>query len=237
MSTFDMLVFIGVVGLVSGVAPTLLSIFAALLGGSAGKGSSYGKIWGNSISFFAGFIATVTVIGTAFWVMLSRLTDQQAQFIAVVVAAIAIIAAVIEIKDYFWYGRGISHKPHKRLHTAIHTRTAKKITLFSSFALGIIAVGATASNIGLVTITIASLLAVSGIAPSPDWFIMFSACLLIGLLFVATAFTSGTKISAILNWKEESKAVMRLGSGLALLATAWLILLIISHTLRLGIPL
>jgi hypothetical protein len=148
---------------------------------------------------------------------------------------VAIGAAIIEIKDYFWYGRGISLKPNKRLSSAIHVRTSKRFGLFSSFSLGIIAVAATASNIGLVTLTVAGLLFMSNVGSNPGWFVLFGLLLLTGCFATLLAVLGGTKISAIIQWKEDSKSVMRLGSGFALIATAWLILLLVSHSLTVGL--
>lgn len=231
MSTFDILMFICVVAVVSGISPTLISIFTSLVGGSLGKGHTKTKICYNSLSFFAGFISVVVVIGSSFWLMLDALNESLALYICIAIAAVAITAAIIEIKDYFWYGRGVSHRPHRRLKSVLHSKTSKKFGFFNSFLLGIVAIGATASNLGLITITAASLFYVSKLTLSVVWFLLFGACLLIGSLATLLTVVSGTKISAILRWKEESKAVMRLGSGLALVATAWLILLLISHTL------
>jgi hypothetical protein len=157
-----------------------------------------------------------------------------ALYVCLGVATLAVMAAVVEIKDYFWYGRGISHKPHKKLHTILHKHTSKKFGVLSAFSLGVIAVAATASNIGLVTITVASLLYSTGLSLNSGWFILFAMFLLIGAFSTLISVASGTKISAILQWKDESKAAMRLGSGLALVATSWLILLIISHSLTVG---
>jgi hypothetical protein len=235
VSNFDILVFICTVAAVSGVTPTLISIFTSLLASTLGRGHNNTKLWTNSLPFFTGFIGTITVIGTSFWVLLTRIDATAALYLCLGVAALAVAAAIIEIKDYFWYGRGISHKPHKRLHSALHKHTSKKFGVVSAFSLGVIAVAATASNIGLVAITTASLLYVTNLAPNVGWFVLFSMCLLVGTFATLITVVGGTKISAVLQWKEEGKAVMRLGSGLALAASAWLILLIISHTLTVGL--
>lgn len=232
MSIFDLVIFVGVVAAVSGLTPTLLGIFTSLVGGSLGKGHSTSKIWFNATAFFAGFTVAVTAIGYAFSQLLTNISNSASLYICVLVAVIAVLAALLEIKDYFWYGRGLSHVPHRRLHGAMHKRTTQQISLASSFTLGVIAVAATASNIGLVVVALSSLLACAQVAAGADWFVLVGLCLLIGPFITLLAVVSGVKISAIIEWKEESKAAMRLGSGLALLATAWLILLIISHTIR-----
>lgn len=235
MNTLDILLFIGVVAAISGVSPTLISIFTSLMAGTLGKGRTNTRLWLNGIAFFAGFISIVIIIGVSFWLLLDSVSNQTAQYIAVAVSAVAIGAAIIEIKDYFWYGRGVSHKPHKRLHSLIHTRTSKRFGISSSFLLGSIAVAATASNIGLVTITVTSLLFVCGATVGISWFLLFGMCLLVGAFATLIAVTNNIKVSAVIVWKEESKAVMRLGSGLALIATAWLILLVLSHTLAVSL--
>lgn len=232
MSIFDLVIFVAVVAAVSGLTPTLLGIFTSLVGGSLGKGHTASKIWYNATAFFAGFTLTITTIGYAFSQLLVNISESAKLYICVFVAVLAIVAALVELKDYFWYGRGLSHVPHKRLHGILHKRTTKQVTVLGSFMLGIVSVAATASNIGLVVIALASLLAVTQVAAGADWFVLAGLCLLIGPFVTLLAVVSGAKISAIVQWKEESKAAMRLGSGLALLATAWLILLVISHTIR-----
>lgn len=231
MSSFDILIFIGVIAAVSGISPTLISIFTSLIGGSLGKGHTKTKVWRNSLLFFVGFVGTIVVIGLSFWSLLNALIGPTAEYICLGLAAVAIGAAIIEIKDYFWYGRGVSHKPHKKLASALHARASKKVGVLSSFSLGIIAVAATASNIGLLTLSATGLLFMSNIPRSPEWLVFFGLLLLTGAFFTIVTVMSGTKISAVMQWKEESKGVMRLGSGLALIATAWLTLLIISHTI------
>ena len=231
MSNLDILIFICTVAAVSGITPTLLGIFSSLVASTLGKGHGNARVWYTSMAFFAGFIGTITIIGTAFWVLLDSLNGNIPLYVCLGVASLAIVAAIIEIKDYFWYGRGISHKPHKRLHAVLHARTSKKYSILSAFTLGVVAVAATASNVGLVTITIASLLYVTSIEPNAAWFLLVGMCLLAGSFFTLITVVAGTKISAVLQWKEDSKAVMRLGSGLTLIATAWLILLVLSHTL------
>lgn len=232
MSVFDLVIFVAVVAAVSGLTPTLLGIFTSLVGGSLGKGHGAARIWYNATAFFVGFTLTIATIGYSFSQLLINVSESASLYICVVVAVLAILAALIELKDYFWYGKGLSHVPHKRLHSAVHKRTTKQVTIFGSFTLGIVSVAATASNIGLVVVALASLLVAAQVSAGADWFVLAGFCLLIGPFVTLLAVVSGTKISAIIQWKEESKAAMRLGSGLALLATAWLILLVISHTIR-----
>jgi hypothetical protein len=231
MSSFDILIYIGVIAAISGLSPTLISLFSSLLGSSLGTGHSKTRTWFAIKFFYLGFVSTVSIIGYAFWGLLAACSGKTAEYICLALATLAIAAATIEIKDYFWYGRGVSHKPHKRLKAALHSRTSKKLGLLSSFALGAIAVAATASNIGLLTLNIAGLLFLSTLDKNPFWLVFFGALLLTGVLLTALTVMSGTKISAVMQWKEESKHIMRLGSGLALIATAWLILLITSHSI------
>jgi hypothetical protein len=231
VNNLDILIFVCTVAAVSGVTPTLLSVFTSLSASTLGKGHNNTKIWYNSLAFFSGFIGTITIIGTAFWILLDSLEYRTALYVCLGFATIAIVAAVVEIKDYFWYGRGISHKPHKKLHATLHARTSKKYGVVSSFLLGIVAVAATASNIGIVTITLACLLFTANRQPNGAWFLLIGIGLVAGSFFTLISIISKTKISAILKWKEDSKATMRLGSGLALIAASWLILLLLNHTL------
>ena len=235
MNTIEILLFICVVAAVCGLSPTIFSIFTSLLAGTLGKGHSNARIWYNSLSFFVGFISTIVILGTASWYLLSSLNIQIAQYLCLLVAVLAVIAAIIDIKDFFWYGRGISHRPHKKLSQALHTRTTQKFGFFSSFCLGVITLAATSSNIGLLTISAASLFYIGNFAPNIQWLLFYGTCLIIGLFVCLLAATNGLKISILVKWQQEHKSIMRLGNGLGLMAIAWLILLLLSRTIMVGL--
>jgi uncharacterized membrane protein YqaE (UPF0057 family) len=225
--------FIGLVtiGVISGLTPNLLSVFLSLIAGSLGRGSSTKRIVVNGTLFALGFIITATVAGYAWLQVLENLSFKNTQLVTIVLALCVTGAGLLEIKDYFWYGRGISHKPHKKLSRLAHTHSIKKYGALNAIFLGIIALASSVTTVGLLLLASSSVIFLSK-PENPVWWIGFYAlsvlCSVLCILFLVSR---GTRVSAVLKWKEDSKPLMRLSSGLAAIALAWLLLLMINTTL------
>ncbi len=64
--------------------------------------------------------------------------------------------------------------------------------------------------------------------------ILLSAVLLIPSIFLLLCLAMGVKMSVLTKWKEDSKATMRLTSGLAFVLIGWVIALVANGTVRIG---
>lgn len=235
MSLEALFLCIVVIGILCGLTPSLVSIFTALISGSLGQGHGRNRILGNSTSFFIGFIIATVIFGTAFWLFLGVLTPLLATYIVIFVAFVTASAGLVEIKDYFWYGQGLSHRPHKHIANRIHRRTTKKYGATNSVLLGMVALGASVTNIGLGILAITSLLFVSGIAEPVSWLVGFSLALIVPLVIILLAVGEKTRVSSIIKWKEDTKGIMRLGAGITLILLAWLVLLVVNSSVAIGV--
>ena len=234
MSYIDLLFFIVVLGAICGLTPSLISIFCALISSQLGRGRNNRLLGAAAVSFFLGFIATMCVIGTSFWFLLTSLSQNTANYLIIGLATTGIVAGIIEIKDYFWYGQGISHKIHRKLEAAVHKRTTKRYGLLSSFELGIVAVAASATSLGISLLLVVALLYSASTLVEFGWIFIYAVSLLLGLIGIVLTVISGVKLSAILKWKEDSKGVMRLSTGLAGIVLAWAVLLAVNHSIIVG---
>ncbi|MBI2667402.1 hypothetical protein HYX17_01370 [Candidatus Woesearchaeota archaeon] len=155
------------------------------------------------------------------------------EYLSIAVGILIIIAGIIEIKDYFWYGRWLS--------LSIPYRLSKKIDKYASKVTipGIIFLGAFVSAVEL-PCTGAPYLAI--IALLSQYFDLTAVILLIiyNILFVAPLIiililvASGKKLYEVKKWKQEYRGNMRLFIGLTLIGLGWLLMLIANGTINLG---
>ncbi len=156
------------------------------------------------------------------------------EYIAIGVGILIIGAGILEIKDYFWYGKGPS------LH--IPANAASKIHEYSSNVTipGVMLLGAFVSAVelpctGAPYLAIITLLSQYGFNMAAFWMlvlynIIFVAPLIIILFLVA----GGKKVVDIKKWKQSNRAYMRLLIGLLLVAMGWLLMLIANGTINFG---
>ncbi len=156
-----------------------------------------------------------------------------AEYISIVVGVLIIIAGLIEIKDFYWYGKGIS--------LMIPARYAKKLHGFSSntSVFGIMFLGAFVAAVELPCTGAPYLAIITLLSQYFDFTalilliiynIVFVAPLIIILILVA----SGRKLFIIKEWKQANRGYMRLFAGILLILMGWLLILIANGTINLG---
>ena len=156
-----------------------------------------------------------------------------AEYISIIVGVLIILAGIIEIKDYFWYGRWFSLTIPAAFAKKIHNY-ASKTTIF-----GVIFLGAFVSAVEL-PCTGAPYLAIITLLSLNFDFIAFLLLILYNIIFVAPLIiilllvASGVKLHEIKRWKQTNRSSMRLYIGLLLIALGWLLMLIANGTINLG---
>ncbi len=155
------------------------------------------------------------------------------EYISITVGVLIIFAGILEIKDFFWYGRWLSLTIPGRFVDRIH-RLSKKVSI-----PGVIVLGAFVSAVEL-PCTGAPYLAIITLLSQYFDFTAFLLLVLYNIIFVAPLIVIlllvavGVNISAIKSWKQSSRGYMRLFIGLLLVALGWLLMLIANGTVNLG---
>ena len=155
------------------------------------------------------------------------------EYLSIGVAVLVVIAGMLEIKDYFWYGRGFS--------LAIPVAMSKKIENFASHTtvFGIAMLGAFVSAVEL-PCTGAPYLAIITILSQYFDFSAFLLLVLYNIIFVSPLIVilvlvaMGKKIQEIKGWKQDNRGFMRLAIGVLLIGLSWLLILISNGTINLG---
>ncbi len=155
------------------------------------------------------------------------------EYISIIVGTLISFAGLLEIKDYFWYGRWFS--------LSIPPIFAKKLDNYASKATipGVIFLGAFVSGVELPCTGAPYLAIITLLSQYFDFtaFIMlviYNIVFVMPLIIILLLVAAGKKLYSIKKWKIENRAYMRLLVGLLLIAMGWLLILIANGTINFG---
>ncbi len=135
-----------------------------------------------------------------------------------IVGILVIILGLIEIKDFWWYGQGISLQiPPKRAEQI--KKMMKKISVPGSIVLGIFVAAVELPCTGGPYLAITTLLAKIGFSTQVFLLlVLYNFIFVLPLLIILGLTYFGIKTDTISKWKNEKKKWMRLFIGLVMVA-------------------
>ncbi len=218
--------------LIDSINPCAIGVLILMVSVVLGTGKSTKRLLLLGGSYIFAIFATYLIAGLGLVYFFSEIPIVIAEYLSIAVSLLVIAAGVLEIKDYFWYGKGPS------LH--IPAKFAKKIQVMSGGATSIFSVMLLGAFVAAVELpcTGAPYLAIITILRIDFNFTALMLMVLYNLLFVAPLIVilvmvaTGTKVSSVKNWKEEKKGAMRLMVGVLLAALGWLLILIANGTIN-----
>lgn len=207
----------------------LILMISVILGGHKSVGRT---LFLGGVYIFAIF-ATYLLAGLGLLYFLGSIPLFVTEYISIAVGSIIVLFGLVEIKDYFWYGRGFS--------LGIPVAFAKKIHKMASniSVPGIILTGVFVAAVEL-PCTGAPYLAIITILSTNFNFMAFLMLVLYNIVFVLPLVVilllvaRGTKLPVIKEWKQETRGFMRLAIGLLLVGLGWLLILIANGTINFG---
>ncbi|MBI2085627.1 MAG: GAP family protein [Candidatus Aenigmarchaeota archaeon] len=213
---------------IDSINPCAIGVFILLMSVTVTKKSRMFRI---GLLYITAIFVTYLLAGLGLIAFLQRIPISIAEYISIAVGTLIVLAGIVEIKDFFWYGRGISLAiPEKRV-KQIHEYTKNMSTP------GIIMLGAFVAAVEL-PCTGGPYLAVTLLLSQNFNFTAFLLLVLYNLIFVfpllviLTMVYFGTSLHAIKEWKHKNRAYMRLAMGLLLVSLGWLLMLIANGTIN-----
>lgn len=207
----------------------LILMISVILGGHKSLGR---MLFLGGLYIFAIF-ATYLLAGLGLLYFLGSIPLFVTEYISMTVGIIIVLFGIVEIKDFFWYGRGFS--------LGIPVVFTKKIHDMATniSVLGVILTGAFVAAVEL-PCTGAPYLAIITILSTDFNFMAFLMLVLYNIVFVLPLLVilflvaRGTKLPSIKAWKQEARGLMRLAIGLLLVGLGWLLILIANGTINFG---
>ena len=142
-------------------------------------------------------------------------------------ALIAIVAGLLEIKDYFWYGKGFSLQmiPGGSQRIKMYTNKIAKLEtknplllIFTTALLGVFVVIVELPCTGAPYLAILGLLSKGAVATAVPMLLLYNFIFILPLFFIIGIAYFGTSSKKLEGWRKEHRGLMRLGVGIFLLA-------------------
>src|SRR3990167_6640436 len=182
--------------------------------------------------FFYILAVFVTYVLAGFGILyfLSSVPLYISEYISIVVGSLIIIAGMIEIKDFLWYGQGITLAIPPERAKQIHEMT-KNITLPGVIFLGVFVAGVELPCTGAPYLAILLLLSQNFDFAAFLMLVLYNIIFVMPMIVILLMVNFGVKIQKIKRWKQNNRAYMRLATGIILVFLGWLLILIANGTI------
>lgn len=150
-----------------------------------------------------------------------------------IAALIAIVAGLLEIKDFFWYGKGFSLQiiPGGADRIKFYTRQIEKteqrhplLLILTTALLGVFVVMVELPCTGAPYLAILGLLSKGEFSAAVPLLLLYNLIFILPLFIIIGIAYFGTSSDRLEGWRKEHKGLMRLGMGLFLLALGFYML-------------
>jgi len=209
-----------------GVLILLISVMIAFR--SKGEMLKYGLI------YIAAVYVTYLSAGLGILYFLSVIPLRVSEYISIVVGSLIVIAGLIEIKDFFWYGQGITLSIAPERAKQIHEMT-KKVTLPAMVLLGAFVAGVELPCTGGPYLAILVFLSQNFNLTAFLLLLFYNVIFIMPLVVILLMVHFGyTKVQTLKRWKQANRTYMRLATGIILILLGWLLILIANGTINFG---
>lgn len=185
------------------------------------------------LAYIFAIFVTYLLTGLGLLYFLSSVPLKVTEYISLAVGSVIVILGLVEIKDYFWYGRGFSLAIPATFTHKIH-KLAKNITLPGVILTGVFVAAVELPCTGAPYLAIITVLSLNFNLSAFLMLVLYNLIFILPLVVILLLITSGTKLHLIKSWKQNSRRVMRLTIGLLLIALGWLLILLSNGTINLG---
>ncbi len=181
--------------------------------------------------FFVFFTYLLAGLGILYF--LSTIPLYISEYISIVVGLLIVAAGLIEIKDFFWYGQGITLSIPPEKAKKIHDMT-KKVTLPAMVFLGAFVAGVELPCTGGPYLAILVFLSQNFNFMAFLWLIVYNIIFVMPLIVMLLMVYFGTNIQILKRWKQSNRVYMRLAVGIILIFLGWLLILIANGAITLN---
>ena len=176
---------------------------------------------------------TYLLAGLGILYFLSKVPLYISEYISIIVGSVVVIAGLIEIKDFFWYGQGItlSIPPEKAKKIS---KMTKKFTFPAMMLLGVFVAGVELPCTGGPYLAILVFFSQNFDFTSFMLLVLYNIIFVMPLIVILLMVYFGYKIQNLKRWKQSNRVYMRLAAGVVLILLGWLLILIANGTINLS---
>ncbi len=222
-----------VTALVDSINPCAIGVLILLISTLLALGKKKGEMLRVGIIYISAVYVTYFLAGLGLTAFFHIIPLTIAEYISIIAGGVIIFGGLIEIKDFFWYGQGISLSiPADKVKTI--EKLSRKVTV-----PGIIVLGAFVSAVELPCtggpyLAITLILSQAFNLQAVYLLLFYNVIFVLPLIVILLLVYFGTKVQIIKKWKQENRAWMRLAIGIILVLLGWALILIANGTINLN---
>ncbi len=224
-----------ITALIDSVNPCAIGVLILLISTllAANKREKMLKI---GLIYIAAIYITYFSAGLGLTAFLASIPQSIAEYISIVVGSIVVIGGIIEIKDYFWYGKGISLMIPANRAKQIHNymKNVSNMSVPAVILLGMFVAAVELPCTGGPYLAITLLLSQSFNLTAVWLLVIYNIIFVMPLIIILCMVLAGKKVVNIKRWKQASRGYIRLITGLILIWLGWMLILIANGTINLG---
>lgn len=211
--------------IVDSINPCAIGVLIFLLAYLAKSTKSPQKILLHGLTYIFAVFLTYLLVGIFLLRVISGL-GQISLTIYAILGLLVILAGLLELKDFLWYGKGPS--------LVLLPGAAERIKMYSNkisssvggaFGLGVFVALVELPCTGAVYLAVLSLMALSGVTLQPILLlILYNIIFVLPLIIILLAVSRGTNSEVIEAWRKKHRHLARAIIGLTLIGLgAWMI--------------
>lgn len=218
---------------IDSINPCAIGVLILMISVIMGGRKSVGRmLFLGGIYIFAIFL-TYLLAGLGLLYFLAAIPLFVTEYISITVGSLIVILGLVEMKDYFWYGRGFSLGIPVYFAKKIHD-LAKNTTVLGVVLLGAFVAGVELPCTGAPYFAIITLLSLNFNFPAFLMLVLYNIVFVLPLVVILVMVALGVKLHVVKAWKQETRGLMRLAIGLLLIGLGWLLILIANGTINFG---
>jgi len=219
---------------IDAINPCAIGVLILMVSVILGGGGSTKRLLGLGGAYVAAIFTVYLLAGLGLVYFLSEIPIVIAEYLSIAVGLLVIFAGLLEIKDYFWYGKGFSLQIPHYFAKKIQEYSTSKTTVVGVMLLGAFVAAVELPCTGAPYLAIITVLRINFDLTAFGLMVLYNIIFISPLLVILGMVAGGSKISSVQKWKEDSKGGMRLAIGLLLVSLGWILILIANGVINFG---
>ncbi|HIA92131.1 TPA: hypothetical protein EYO12_03385 [Candidatus Saccharibacteria bacterium] len=219
---------------IDSINPCAIGVLILMISVVLSGGGSTKRLLGLGLAYISAIFFTYLIAGLGLVYFFSNIPIVLAEYLSLAVGFLVIIAGLLEMKDYFWYGQGFSLQIPAKYAKKIQEYSTQKKSYGGVMFLGAFVAAVELPCTGAPYIAIITILSINFNFAAFMLMILYNIIFVLPLIIILFMVAGGTKVTNVKKWKEENKGAMRLFIGLTLIGLGWLLILIANGTINFG---
>lgn len=217
---------------IGSIHPCIVSIITLVYSMLLGHGHSRKKLLIFGALYIFLVFAFLSLAGLGINFLIAYLPLRINTYSPIMISILLISGGLIEVKDYYWYGKFISVKAPDWLENLIHKTATKRSNTGSIIKLSAQTSLAGLLSSGMPYIGIIAMLRASTHVTQWEFIGLYNLMFILPFVLILIKVLGGMNTSKITKWKEVSKQNIRLLVGLLLIVHGWVLMLITNGTIN-----